>query len=584
MMTIVFRVHLTGFVLLSYAVLIASMSVQKLTVNSSQPTQETKSSSMPESFNEANGAGIMHTRGVGSARRFNNTLSLHNLFRRDVDPPAANMPKLGWSSYLARLAELWSRHCIVGYGLPLTLNPLTYSGQILQNIWAGGRNGSIEDALSSWFKEGNYYNFKTRACYRANGCKNYLTMVSAYVHEVGCGLSYCNDDVIVVCYYGARNYKSHELLYTPGKPCSQCGAFEWCDSGLCRSSSDNERKGDTVETKCVYNNINLESNDVILNAVSVEDESHLKRPRRHTTEDTQAACDALYFPLMVFVIILIVVVGIGFLIGIFYMLGHVCRDRCCSDLCTSTSDDGSCLGCCNSSEGSSSGTSETRGRSLCCIGVCRLKCCKTGSVKPEEEGYSTTESIPLDPEEIDEPHDEPGGSDSPDANVLGPAHVSKQVDVECVNAAVQVDVPDPVPAATQFDVPDPIHAATQVDVEYRAVCTNTDEPPATIDRSTCIKDLLHTSDVAVQVDEEDDTTTDSGGSDDTSDPSGCSSHSDKLTDPIDSSQGVCLVHNCHTCDLHRRDQRQVDKLKTDNIRKLIKASKNKNLAPGTYII
>ena len=93
-MTIVFRVHLTGFVLLSYAVLIASMSVQKLTVNSSQPTQETKSSSMPESFNEANGAGIMHTRGVGSARRFNNTLSLHNLFRRDVDPPAANMPKL----------------------------------------------------------------------------------------------------------------------------------------------------------------------------------------------------------------------------------------------------------------------------------------------------------------------------------------------------------------------------------------------------------------------------------------------------------------------------------------------------------
>ena len=82
----------------------------------------------------------------------------------------------GWSSYLARLAELWSRHCIVGYGLPLTLNPLTYSGQILQNIWAGGRNGSIEDALSSWFKEGNYYNFKTRACYRANGCKNYLTV------------------------------------------------------------------------------------------------------------------------------------------------------------------------------------------------------------------------------------------------------------------------------------------------------------------------------------------------------------------------------------------------------------------------
>ncbi|XP_071794027.1 uncharacterized protein [Asterias amurensis] len=584
MMKIVFRVHLTGFVLLSYAVLIASMSVQKLTVNSSQPTQETKSSSMPEPWNEANGAGIMHTRGVGSARRFNNTLSLHNLLRRDVDPPAANMPKLGWSSNLARLAELWSRHCIMGYGLPLTLDPLTYSGQILQNIWAGGRNGSIEDALSSWFKEGNYYNFKTRACYRANGCKNYLTMVSAYVHEVGCGLSYCNDDVIVVCYYGARDYKSHESPYTHGKPCSQCGAFEWCDSGLCSSSSDNKRKGDTVETKCVYNNINLESNDVILNAVSVEDESHLKRPRRHTTEDTQATCDALYFPLMVFVIILIVVLGIGFLIGIFYMCGLICRDRCCSDLCTSTSgsclgccttpsDHGSCLGCCNSSEGSSSGTSETRGMSLCCIGVCRLKCCKTGSVKPEEVGNSTTESIPLDPEEI-EPHDEPGGSDSPDANVSTQVDVESvpdsvqaavQIDVpDPVHAVAQVDVPDPVHAATQVDVPDPIHAATQVDdVDYREVCTNTEQEPATIDQSTCItKDLLmDTSDVAVQVDDNSDT-----------------------SDPIDSSHGVCLVHNCHTCDLHRRDQRQVDKLRTNNIRKLIKASNNKNLAPGTYII
>ncbi len=95
-MATVLRIHLAGLLLLSYAALFNGVSVQKLTVNSSKVTLKTKSSTVPELslLNGANGVGVMYSRGAESARRHRNTLKLHNILRWDVDPPAANMPKL----------------------------------------------------------------------------------------------------------------------------------------------------------------------------------------------------------------------------------------------------------------------------------------------------------------------------------------------------------------------------------------------------------------------------------------------------------------------------------------------------------
>ena len=54
-------------------------------------------------------------------------------------------------------------------------------------------------------------------------------------------------------------------------------------------------------------------------------------------------------------------------------------------------------------------------------------------------------------------------------------------------------------------------------------------------------------------------------------------------DDMTPSHGVCLIKGCQNCPLHKQDQRKVHAEKTKVVNKLIKAGKDKDLTPGTYI-
>ncbi|XP_023217943.1 GLIPR1-like protein 1 [Centruroides sculpturatus] len=158
-------------------------------------------------------------------------LDLSNLYRNSTNPTAADMLKLYWSDALAKLADRWSSQCKV-YESGGPRDCFEFIGQ---NIYVGFK--SYEAALNDWYDERHLYDYKNYSCAIKDKCNNYLNMVSAETHSVGCSIRDCSRTgykYLIVCnYYPKFNSSKTKHPYSKGLSCESCVAKTICVNSLC---------------------------------------------------------------------------------------------------------------------------------------------------------------------------------------------------------------------------------------------------------------------------------------------------------------------------------------------------------------
>ncbi|XP_067907261.1 glioma pathogenesis-related protein 1-like [Heterodontus francisci] len=172
-----------------------------------------------------------------------NCVDEHNRYRSGVYPTASNMYFMSWDAGLFKTARAWSKTC------SFINNPhLRTKGEghpnfetVGENIYAVSGRFSINDAIEEWYKEGDHYDFNTKACNRENSCKRYTQLVWGITYKLGCAANYCpkgvegsnikEDGTVFVCNYSPTGNEG-DGPYFDGAPCTDCGP-DFCRSNLC---------------------------------------------------------------------------------------------------------------------------------------------------------------------------------------------------------------------------------------------------------------------------------------------------------------------------------------------------------------
>ncbi|GBL77352.1 Peptidase inhibitor 16 [Araneus ventricosus] len=190
-----------------------------------------------------------HDRRFGDDAK-NMIVDLHNFYRSNVTPPAADMKLLVWDDELEHLAQIWADHCTFEHGKPRS----TYSkGVYGQKIYIGpDRTGYT--ATRMWFGHGDQYDVRTRTCRAAGGCSYYMQVAWSRSSRIGCGVTKCDTRYIIVCnYFESAIYGQH--MYAVGVPCSQCTDENeiLCWNNLCISRDQCERNRTFCEQEASCN-------------------------------------------------------------------------------------------------------------------------------------------------------------------------------------------------------------------------------------------------------------------------------------------------------------------------------------------
>jgi uncharacterized protein YkwD len=117
-------------------------------------------------------------------------LSAHNKIRAEV-----GVPKLSWSTELAKSAEVWSQ-TLKAEGCKMRHD---YNTDYGENIyWQQQSGGDISDLISSpttavtwWAAEESNYNYDKNTCTKGEQCGHYTQIVWSDTTDVGCGVSSC---------------------------------------------------------------------------------------------------------------------------------------------------------------------------------------------------------------------------------------------------------------------------------------------------------------------------------------------------------------------------------------------------------
>nr|KAF6495021.1 GLIPR1 like 1 [Rousettus aegyptiacus] len=168
-------------------------------------------------------------------------VNVHNEFRGQVEPPAADMKHMTWDEGLAKVAEAWAKQCKFQHnsciGKSFECHPtFQYIGE---NIWLGGLSiFSPKSAILAWYNESKIFDYNTLSC--SGVCGHYTQVVWASSYKVGCAVKMCPDlgnadTAIFVCDYGPAGNFPNMPPYTQGEPCSLCEEKETCEHKLCQN-------------------------------------------------------------------------------------------------------------------------------------------------------------------------------------------------------------------------------------------------------------------------------------------------------------------------------------------------------------
>ncbi|KAF7692002.1 hypothetical protein HF521_010969 [Silurus meridionalis] len=128
-------------------------------------------------------------------------VNIHNMFRRQVDPPASNMLMMSWSSEVAAIAQKWADTCSMEHGPPSSRMLGSY--EMGENLLEGSPVISWTDVITEWHSEVANYNYSSGS---GNGkpIGHYTQVVWFGSYQVGCGVAKCG---------GAYFYDCHQSMH-----------------------------------------------------------------------------------------------------------------------------------------------------------------------------------------------------------------------------------------------------------------------------------------------------------------------------------------------------------------------------------
>jgi len=171
-------------------------------------------------------------------------INRHNELREKVasgaetngdQPSATNMMKVHWNDELAIIAQRWADQCTFGHDGERSKCDGTYVGQ---NAYAGYTSweetqdeimGKVGDAVDAWYNEVENPGFDSSSIdpfVFSYGAGHYTQVVWAETTEVGCGISYYEDEGwftnLVICNYAVGGNMQGGTMYITGPPGSDC--------------------------------------------------------------------------------------------------------------------------------------------------------------------------------------------------------------------------------------------------------------------------------------------------------------------------------------------------------------------------
>nr|XP_002126227.1 GLIPR1-like protein 1 [Ciona intestinalis] len=173
--------------------------------------------------------------------QINQTLAVHNMYRKSVSPPAGDMTRMLWDEGLAELATAYSRTCPT-YSSDADTGDTGYLW-IGENMFISSNvpldDDYIPNMIKQWFDEGK--DFSNGIC-KGRTCGHYTQLVWGISYKVGCGMTTCdqvdiggtihNTPTIVVCnYVPGGNFSP--VPYKRGPACSLCQTGQICIDSLC---------------------------------------------------------------------------------------------------------------------------------------------------------------------------------------------------------------------------------------------------------------------------------------------------------------------------------------------------------------
>ncbi|XP_054424704.1 peptidase inhibitor 16 isoform X2 [Pteronotus mesoamericanus] len=161
-------------------------------------------------------------------------VKLHNFYRAQVSPSAANMLQMRWDEELATFAKAYAKQCVWGHNKE--------RGRRGENLFAITDEGmDVPRAVEEWYVEREHYNLSTATCDPGQMCGHYTQVVWAKTEKIGCGSHFCEtiqgieetNIHLLVCNYEPPGNVKGQRPYQEGTPCSQCPSGYSCENSLC---------------------------------------------------------------------------------------------------------------------------------------------------------------------------------------------------------------------------------------------------------------------------------------------------------------------------------------------------------------
>ncbi|KAM7136432.1 peptidase inhibitor 16 isoform 1-T1 [Molossus nigricans] len=161
-------------------------------------------------------------------------VELHNFYRAQVSPSAANMLQMRWDEELAAFAKAYAQQCVWGHNKE--------RGRRGENLFAITDEGvDVPLAVEEWHLEREHYNLSAATCDPGQMCGHYTQVVWAKTEKIGCGSHFCEklqgveetNIHLLVCNYEPPGNVKGQRPYQEGTPCSQCPSGYQCENSLC---------------------------------------------------------------------------------------------------------------------------------------------------------------------------------------------------------------------------------------------------------------------------------------------------------------------------------------------------------------